>query len=226
MGLAVRAIFDKIRPSSSCRVTFSCFEIYDEKIHDLLNDRALVRMQSSMEKKSKSRVLHFNGLKKEAVEDENAVKRLLSKSIDGKTMGSNYLHDHSSRSHTVMQLCTEGEEDGMAWQSSLTVVDLAGAEAAHRNDSTQGRQEGAAINTSLMHLKQCIGALARRKGTEELSPSLFRQCALTRLIEPCVNGGHHVGVMCNLPPLSADMRVTVDTLAFGELAQVHAQHLT
>jgi len=224
MALGAKAVFDKIAVEGEERNTavhFSCFEIYEEKVRDLLGEnQAPIRIQSAQDKRTKQKVLHFSGLRQQQVHDEATVLSLLQVAMKGRTMGENYHHSHSSRSHTVMQLRIVSSDSEASWESSLMVVDLAGAEAAHRNSDSQRRSEGASINTSLMHLKQCVGTLARRKATEAIPPGLFRQSALTRLIEPAMTGrGHKVSVMCNVGPVTTDMRIMLDTLDFGEQAQ-------
>jgi hypothetical protein len=55
--------------------------------------------------------------------------------MEGKTMGPNYQHDHSSRSHTVVRLVMNGRDGRDKRDASLMLVDLAGSEAAHDNSS-------------------------------------------------------------------------------------------
>ena len=59
--------------------------------------------------------------------------QLMARGMDGKTMGPNYEHEHSSRSHTVVRLVVGGS--GGRPLASLMLVDLAGSEAAHDNSS-------------------------------------------------------------------------------------------
>ena len=65
----------------------------------------------------------------------------------------------SSRSHAVCDICireTSGKLHG-----KLSLVDLAGSERATdtKNHNRQRRMEGAAINQSLLALKECVRAL-------------------------------------------------------------------
>jgi len=53
------------------------------------------------------------------------------------------------------------DSNGYENTSTIMIVDLAGAEAAHRNSGDH--REGSGINKSLMSLKQCVTALSKRK---------------------------------------------------------------
>ena len=72
-------------------------EIYQETLYDLFNNRSKVEMQSGG-----ASGLRFQGLKEHPVRSEEEVDVLVSKGMEGKTMGANYRHEHSSRSHTVV----------------------------------------------------------------------------------------------------------------------------
>jgi|EP01047_Picozoa_sp_COSAG01_P047095 hypothetical protein len=61
--------------------------------------------------------------------------QLVARGMEGKTMGSNYQHEHSSRSHTVVRLVVVGSQGAPA--ASLLLVDLAGSEAANDNSSAR-----------------------------------------------------------------------------------------
>ena len=68
-------------------------------------------------------------------------QRLMRRGMEGKTMGPNYQHDHSSRSHTVVRLVVKDRDGGGRGDASLMLVDLAGSEAAHDNSSALATSE-------------------------------------------------------------------------------------
>jgi hypothetical protein len=45
------------------------------------------------------------------VRNEEEVGVLVSRGMEGKTMGANYRHEHSSRSHTVVRLLVESHHE-------------------------------------------------------------------------------------------------------------------
>ena len=213
--LAVGQIFDHIRsnPQRMFNIKFSCMEIYDEKIYDLLHERNPVILMSDPKKKK----LAFKGLEEHQVSSESEMMEQVAKGMQGKTMTKNYKHDHSSRSHTVIRIGLEMRDTRAGLDrvmvASLMMVDLAGSEAAHKNESTKGKAEGISINKSLLFLKQCIHDLASQKKDKS-----FRNSTLTRLLEPSLSGGAAVAVICNMTPVAGDFKVAVDTLDFGSSA--------
>ena len=113
---------------------------------------------------------------------------MVAKGMEGKTMGANYRHDHSSRSHTVVRLVVESHHEtddkltGVI-SGSLMLVDLAGSETVHDNKDAKATGEGKAIIKSLFHLRNCVHALGSGKRPD------FRSSKLTRLLEPSIKNG-------------------------------------
>ena len=101
-----------------------------------------------------------------------------------------------------------------ATSATLTLIDLAGSEAALQNSSAAAVSQGITINKSLHWLKLAIHDLASRRAPQ------LRNSVLTRLLSPSLSGGAHVAlVVCTTrrPPWSAS-RDAMDALAFGEMA--------
>jgi len=103
---------------------------------------------------------------------------------------------------------------------SLYVVDLAGADYDHRSGHEQ--KETAAINKSLLALKECFRSLA---GVSTQKPR-FRDSKLTRLLEdalvPAATSGRinreSVSVMLvNVSPAATLKRMTLNTLRYGQM---------
>jgi len=102
----------------------------------------------------------------------------------------------------------------------LYVVDLAGADYDHRAGGAQ--KESAAINKSLLALKECFRSLA---GVGAQKPN-FRQCKLTRLLEDALcpaassqrRNRESLSVMLvNVSPEVRLEKMTVNTLRYGQL---------
>jgi len=187
-------------------------EIYQETLYDLFNNRSKVEMQSGG-----ASGLRFQGLKEHPVRSEEEVDMLVSKGMEGKTMGANYRHEHSSRSHTVVRLIVESHhETDEALQGvisgSLMLIDLAGSETVHENTDARATAEGKAIIKSLFHLRNCVHALSSSKRPD------FRSSKLTRLLEPSIRNGC-VSLICNTPQAITNIRQIVDALEFGQLTQ-------
>lgn len=102
----------------------------------------------------------------------------------------------------------------------LVLVDLAGADYDHRSGAAQ--QESAAINKSLLALKECFRSLAKVTG----SRPKFRDSKLTRMLEdalaPTVKSGRRntasASVMLvNISPAAEIQKGTVNALRYGQL---------
>ena len=79
-----------------------------------------------------------------------------------RTTFSTEVNQVSSRSHGICEIVLR-DADGRV-HGSISLIDLAGSERAadSRNHNRQRRIESAEINKSLLALKECIRALARR----------------------------------------------------------------
>ena len=101
-----------------------------------------------------------------------------------------------------------------ASSATLTLIDLAGSEAALLNTNAAAVAQGIGINKSLHWLKVAVHELAGKR------PPQLRNSALTRLLTPSLTGGAHVVlvVCCSVAPAPSAARDALDTLQFGEVA--------
>jgi kinesin family protein 2/24 len=92
------------------------------------------------------------------------------------------------------------------------MIDLAGSERGvdNPNASTSIRREGAAINRSLLALKECIRAL---NGNDDTYIP-FRSSKLTCVLRDCFRNGHCV-MMLNISPTSATVEQTLSCLHYA-----------
>eukprot|EP01052_Picozoa_sp_SAG31_P028100 SAG31_NODE_2683_length_5256_cov_6.529184_2_plen_801_part_00 len=208
-------------PAEPPAISLSIMEIYNEVVYDLLNARAKVEMKTAKGPcgdGTSSAGLRFVNLLEYPVRTVEQAQRLMRRGMEGKTMGPNYQHDHSSRSHTVVRLVVKDRLDNVGRAdkqrgASLMLVDLAGSEAAHDNSSALATSEGKAIGKSLFQLRQCVHALSAGKRPD------YRVSKLTRLLEPALTRGY-VSVICTTGIGVTNFRQVADTLEFGMQAQV------
>ncbi|XP_014275080.1 kinesin-like protein Klp10A [Halyomorpha halys] len=139
-------------------VTASFFEIYQGKLFDLLADKATLRVLED----GKQHV-QVVGLTERVVNSVDAVLNLIHGGNQARTSGSTAANPTSSRSHAVFQLTLRSSR-GHQIHGKLSLIDLAGNERGA--DTASGdrvtRMEGAAINKSLLSLKECIRALGKK----------------------------------------------------------------
>lgn len=163
-------------PSAEYAVVVSMYEVYNDRIFDLLTPPA----RSNATKELRRRPLVFKST--EASPDRKVVaglRKVVCGSLDDALMVLEAgLHERrvagtgtnsvSSRSHGF--ICVEvrkrqrGSSRGSWHGSTLTIVDLAGSERA-RDAKTQGTTlaEAGKINESLMYLGQCLQMQSQNK---------------------------------------------------------------
>ena len=128
-----------------------------------------------------------------------------------------------------------------ATSATLTLIDLAGSEAALQNVGSVSVGQGIAVNKSLHWLKVAVctagtfswsrSAASRLRTPRALvltqvhelargRPAQLRNSALTRLLAPALSGHCHVALLVNssVRPSAVGARDTLDALAFGEAA--------
>lgn len=160
-ALAARDIFRFLQKpkykKDGLLVRASFFEIYSGKVFDLLNKKKKLRILEDGE--AQVVVCDLQEREVKSVED---VMGLIQAGNLVRTSGQTAANQHSSRSHAVFQI-TLRLKSGQV-HGKFSFIDLAGNERGVDTMSTnrQTRLEGAEINKSLLALKECIRALARR----------------------------------------------------------------
>ncbi|GAO14433.1 hypothetical protein UVI_02031730 [Ustilaginoidea virens] len=187
--LAITDIFSYIRetPSREFLLRVSYLEIYNERIHDLLNmptgagagaGAAGVPQQDEIKLREDSkRGVYATPLKEEIVQSPTQLLRVIARGDQARRTASTQFNARSSRSHAVVQIVVESRErmpgitagggvegkrsailPGGVRVSTLSLIDLAGSEKAA--ESKERRQEGAHINKSLLTLGTVISKLS------------------------------------------------------------------
>ncbi|GAB0132183.1 hypothetical protein EsDP_00000627 [Epichloe bromicola] len=226
--LAITDIFSYIRetPSREFLLRVSYLEIYNERIHDLLNmptgsglGGATQQDEIKLREDSK-RGVYATPLKEEIVQSPTQLLRVIARGDQARRTASTQFNARSSRSHAVVQIVVESRErmpggalggteakrsailPGGVRVSTLSLIDLAGSEKAA--ESKERRQEGAYINKSLLTLGTVIARLSERKdkeskGTDKEGKHLpYRDSKLTRLLQGALSGDSLVSILCTI----------------------------
>lgn len=227
--LAITDIFSYIRetPSREFLLRVSYLEIYNERIHDLLNmptgsglGGAAQQDEIKLREDSK-RGVYATPLKEEIVQSPTQLLRVIARGDQARRTASTQFNARSSRSHAVVQIVVESRErmpsggalagieakrsailPGGVRVSTLSLIDLAGSEKAA--ESKERRQEGAHINKSLLTLGTVIARLSERKdkeskGTDKEGKHLpYRDSKLTRLLQGALSGDSLVSILCTI----------------------------
>lgn len=195
----------ELNPNSEYIVLVSMYEVYNDRIFDLLSPAIVPGQGSTMSRggasqKDRRRPLLFKstegspdrkvvaGLRKIACTTYEEALAILEVGLTERKVTGTGANSVSSRSHGFFCLEVKrrmrnkrtGEETWMG--NTLTVADLAGSERA-RTAKTAGSTlaEAGKINESLMYLGQCLQMQSEiQEGKTALVP--FRQCKLTELL--------------------------------------------
>lgn len=215
----------KFPENSDLELWMSNFEIYHGKLFDLLGNRKRL-----IAREDASQNVCIVGLKEHLISDIDNVDKLLEIGIKTRSTGSTGANDESSRSHAILQLtlrkkktskdnsaavpCEMSRENQKGKVvGKLSFIDLAGSErgADTYDNDRRTRLEGAAINKSLLALKECIRALDQQKGHIP-----FRGSKLTEVLRDSFIGNSRTVMIANIAPNSASCENTLNTLRYAD----------
>ncbi|RFU24428.1 hypothetical protein B7463_g11903, partial [Scytalidium lignicola] len=237
--LAITDIFSYIRetPSREFLLRVSYLEIYNEKIHDLLNAPTNAvgpgagQQEEIKLREDSKRGVYATPLKEEIVQSPTQLLRVIARGDHARRTSSTQFNARSSRSHAVVQIVVESRErtpgsgamgdskrsgilPGGVRVSTLSLIDLAGSERAA--ESKERRTEGSHINKSLLTLGTVIAKLSENKDkdgkpTDKDGKHLpYRDSKLTRLLQGALSGDSLVSILC-----------TIQIGAAGSTAAIH-----
>ncbi|KAK2953566.1 putative Diatom spindle kinesin-1 [Blattamonas nauphoetae] len=213
-GLAGQDIFHLLKQPqySSYRATVSFFEIYCDRLFDLLNNRKRVE---ALEDHSQNIVIH--GLKEFDATCADDVTAAIDAGQNARSTGTTSANADSSRSHAIFQITLKGPGKGGRGERIIgrfSFIDLAGSErgADTQNSDRQTRMEGAKINESLLALKECIRAM-----DQQHNHLPFRGSKLTMVLKDSFIGENcHTVMIANVSPNSGSSENTLNTLRYAD----------
>lgn len=182
----------------------SYFEIYNEKIHDLLAVTPThTTSQTPINNQQKRAALrirehprwgpYVEDLSSHPVDSSIALKNWLAVGNSQRATAATGMNDRSSRSHSIFTInltLTETDVESsklVTKRSRISLVDLAGSERVSQTRASGERlKEGVSINQSLLTLGKVIAALAdTKRGGSNFVP--YRESVLTRLLQVSSN---------------------------------------
>ena len=210
-----------------CHLTFTAFELYNERLLDLTTDSspdpAGLRVADDPRRGAWPR-----GAAEIALREGVDASALLRRANARRAVGATGLNPDSSRSHLIVALCLETRDAF----SKLFLVDLAGCEKAKRTGAEGSRlDEACGINKSLSALGNVVAALAANSesatNTPEASESSseaarhvpYRDSKLTRVLREALGGDARATLVTCLSPSVADREESLSTLRFGARAR-------
>uniref|UniRef100_A0A8C0HG58 Kinesin family member 14 n=1 Tax=Chelonoidis abingdonii TaxID=106734 RepID=A0A8C0HG58_CHEAB len=188
----------------------SYFEVYNEKIHDLLIFKA------------------ENGQKKQPViSSYSDIQSWLELGNKQRATAATGMNDKSSRSHSVFTLVltqtkTEFvEEEGHDHRitSRINLIDLAGSERCSPTQTSEERlKEGVSINKSLLTLGKVISALSEQSQNRKRAFIPYRESVLTWLLKESLGGNSKTTMIATISPAASNVEETLSTLRYAKQA--------
>lgn len=212
-GLIILAAYDIfsylcLDQFSHLEVYVSFYEIYCEKIFDLLNDRNPV-----LPLEDKNNTVNLKNLTEQQVFDHSDLTRVVKKGLKARTVGVTGANSDSSRSHALIEINIR-EPEGNNF-TKIVFVDLAGTERAVDVIETnkQTKFDTGKINEGLFALKECIRAL---RSNSNYIP--FRKNTLTFVLKDYFCSLKTKMVMItNITPTLSSVEYTLNSLRYAKM---------
>uniref|UniRef100_A0A4W6D6W3 Kinesin-like protein KIF14 n=1 Tax=Lates calcarifer TaxID=8187 RepID=A0A4W6D6W3_LATCA len=198
-----------------CHVEMSYFEVYNEKIHDLLVTRDEPN-QRRMPLRVREHPVH------------GPYVGWLELGNKQRATAATGMNDKSSRSHSVFTLVmtqtttefVEGEEHDHSITSKINLVDLAGSERCNSAQTSGDRlREGASINKSLFTLGKVISALSEQALSRKKVFIPYRESVLTWLLRESLGGNSKTAMIATLSPSGSNVEESLSTLRYAQQAR-------
>lgn len=212
---SVHYIFEGLDAQSieySVRVSY--LEIYNEELHDLLNDSSTaLRLYEDI---SRGGGLSVDKLEELPVNNPLDIMNILCMACKRRRTAETLLNQQSSRSHSIFTILIHMKEqaidgDDIIKVGKLNLVDLAGSENIIRSGAIKDRaKEAGMINQSLLTLGRVINALVERS-----SYIPYRDSKLTRLLQDSLGGKTKTCIVATISPSSLCLEETLSTLDYA-----------
>ncbi|KAL6435367.1 hypothetical protein ACFW04_005390 [Cataglyphis niger] len=230
-------LFDIIAKQQSSELTYkvevSYMEIYNEKVHDLLDPKQ--NKQSLKVREHNVLGPYVDGLSQLAVTSFQDIDNLMAEGNKSRTVAATNMNSESSRSHAVFsviltQTLTDSKS-GVSGEkvSRMSLVDLAGSERAVKTGAVGDRlKEGSNINKSLTTLGLVISKLAdqnsvnNNKKKDNFVP--YRDSVLTWLLKDNLGGNSKTVMVATISPAADNYEETLSTLRYADRAKRIVNH--
>eukprot|EP00945_MAST-04E_sp_MAST-4E-sp1_P002101 g2101.t1 len=210
----VQHVFDFLNGRPDMTLQLSYYEIYGNRVFDLLNKGNEVHVREDARKN----IVRVRGIVYRKVGTEDDFIQYLKNASKARVTKATRNNATSSRSHAVAQLQFIRRDPGGGNGSlfgRFTLVDLAGSERHDdsKQHSSELQLESAAINTSLLALKECIRCIGSKAKPERVP---YRSSKLTMILKDCfVDEKLKVSVIATISPSASNSEHTVNTLKYA-----------
>ena len=211
------------------KIDISYFEIYSEKIRDLLSSRKTDIIPQIREHPEYGP--YIEGLTSINISSALLIKKLIEQGNKERTIASTLLNDRSSRSHAILTIVFNqiNTLDGTETTSKINIVDLAGSEKISLSGvKGVNLKEAININASLSALGLVISRLAEnsnkgnltdRQNKKSDSHIPFRDSILTWILKESLGGNSKTYMIANVSPASIHYNENLNTLRYARNAK-------
>ncbi|XP_067311673.1 kinesin-like protein KIF20B isoform X2 [Pseudorasbora parva] len=199
-------------------------EIYNENIHDLLEQHASnatrrTNLRLCQDVKGNSFIKDLKWVQVSSADEALKVMKLGKRN---QSISSTKLNLLSSRSHSIFSVRILKVEDvgipRFESVSELALCDLAGSERCAKTQNKGERlKEAGNINTSLLSLGKCISALRNNQQARQHVP--FRESKLTHYLQGYFTGRGKACMIVNINQCASMYDETLNVLKFSAVAQ-------
>lgn len=194
-------------------VCISYFEVYCEKIRDLLNPAS----DNLKMRETKTEGFTITDIMEVYCTDRDGVIRAVETGKANRASAPTLMNAESSRSHSILSILVtqKNEISGRNRRGKVYLVDLAGSEKVSKTGARGTRLEEAKnINKSLTSLGMVINALC--DGQPHIP---YRDSKLTRILQDSLGGNSKTNLIICCAPEARHLSETISTLRFGERAK-------
>uniref|UniRef100_A0A8C3R1H0 Kinesin-like protein KIF14 n=1 Tax=Cyanoderma ruficeps TaxID=181631 RepID=A0A8C3R1H0_9PASS len=207
----------------------SFFEVYNEKIYDLLVFKAENGQKKQQLRVREHPVLgpYVEGLTVNVVRSYSDIQSWLELGNKQRATAATVMNDKSSRSHSVFTLVmtqtkvefVNEEQCDRRLTSHINLIDLAGSECCTKAQTTGERlKEGVSINKSLLTLGRVISALSKQSQNGKKTFIPYRESVLTWLLKESLGGNSQTTMIATVSPAAGSTEETLSTLRYAKQA--------
>ncbi|KAI4464170.1 kinesin-related [Holotrichia oblita] len=216
-----KRLFEKlkeIQDTITASIELSYFEIYNEKIHDLLACNVGSNKTALKVREHPVWGPYVVDLSVHVVNSYEEMKERLLIGNKNRVTAATLMNEKSSRSHSIfsieLNLSERLDESSSSRRSKVSLVDLAGSERlGNLYNNEEKIREGVSINKSLLTLGKVISALSEYKKGNIFVP--YRDSVLTWLLRESLGGNSLTSMLATITPANTHIDETLATLRYA-----------
>ncbi|XP_033343227.1 kinesin-like protein KIF14 isoform X2 [Bombus vosnesenskii] len=215
-----------INTNTKTTVEISYFEIYNEKIHDLLtNVNSGVKRAPLKVREHPVFGPYIVDLSQHCVQNYKDLQTWLKVGNSQRATAATGMNEKSSRSHSIFSIILtqtqknnqlNNESVDASRRSKINLVDLAGSERLSQTCASGDRlKEGVSINKSLLTLGKVIASLAENTSNRKRGFVPYRESVLTWLLKESLGGNSRTAMLGTVSPANIHIEETLATLRYA-----------